>query len=240
MGTSRIAGRFSAVALVAVALFLPGARAAESSPSLAEVLRRFDAVQAKLETLSAEFSETTRSPLLKDPIVSRGRFFLTKPSSVLWEYSSPESMRFVIARDEYIGLFPERKRAERRDLKRWSEQVFRFFGLGQSSQELSKYYDLRLGEPGADVKGTYQIVLEPKKRRIKRNVDHVKLWVDAGSLLPAVVEYRGKDGNLRTIRFSDTRLNPVLSESLYDVKIPSEFVVTKGFSGLGIGDGAPR
>jgi len=231
--------RLGALIFVA-AIGAPVAAAAGRPPALADVLARFDAVQAKLRTLSADFTETTRSPLLKEPIVAKGRFFLTKPSSVLWEYTSPEVMRFVIARDEYVGLFPERRRAERRDLKRWSEHVFRFLGLGQGSQELSKYYDLALGESGADMKGTFQLVLEPKKRRMKRNVDQVKLWVDAEKLLPVRVEYRGKDGNLRTIRFSDTRLNPDLAAGLYDVKIPAEFEVTKGFSGLGFGGGESR
>lgn len=229
-----------ALVLALVAAVAAPVAAAERSPELASVLKRFDEVQAKLQSLSAEFTETTRSPLLKEPIVSKGRFFLTKPSSVLWEYTSPEVMRFVIANDEYVGVFPERRRAERRDLKRWSERVFRFFGLGQSSEELAKYYDLGLGEPGADMKGTYQLVLEPKKRRIKRSVDHVTLWVDTVKLLPVRVEYRGKDGNLRTIRFHDTRLNPDLAAGLYDVKIPAEFEVTSGFSGLGLGGGESR
>lgn len=239
--SSRTSVAFGAASLVVVAAFAgASSRAAERSSSLAEVLNRFDVVQAKLQTLSAEFTETTESPLLKQPIVAKGRFYLTKPSSVLWEYTSPEVMRFVIARDEYVGLFPERRRAERRDLKRWSEQVFRFFGLGQSSQELSKYYELKLGGPGEGAKGTHLLVLEPKKRRIKRNVEQVKLWVDTETLLPVRVEYRGKDGNLRTIRFAETRLNPDLAAGLYDVKIPAEFEVTKGFSGLGFGGGESR
>ena len=39
----------------------------------AEVLARFDEVQASIRTLSAEFTETTRSALLKDTIVAKGK-----------------------------------------------------------------------------------------------------------------------------------------------------------------------
>ena len=74
-----------------------------SSETLPEVLGRFDQVQVQIRTLSAEFVQTTRSPLLKDPIVARGRFYLTKPDSVLWEYSSPEPMRFVVAEGFYLN-----------------------------------------------------------------------------------------------------------------------------------------
>lgn len=240
MGRPNLPRHAVAFALCVAGLAAAPATAAEPARSLAEILVRFDAVQANLHTLSADFMETTRSPLLKEPIVAKGRFFLTKPSSVLWEYTSPEVMRFVVANDEYVGLFPERRRAERRDLKRWSEQVFRFFGLGQGSQELSKFYELALGDPGPDMKGTFQIDLAPKKRRMKKSVEQVKLWVGADTLLPVRVEYRGKDGNVRTIRFQDTRLNPSLAAGLYDVTIPAEFAVTRGFSGLGFGGGESR
>ena len=224
-----------------VASPLPAAEKAKTqSPALSDVLTRFDAVQAKVRTLSADFTETTRSPLLKEPIVAKGRFFLTKPASVMWEYKSPEVMRFVLANDEYIGLFPERHRAERRDLKRWSEQIFRFFGLGQGSTELAKYYDLRLGDPSQNMKGAVQIVLEPKKRRLKKNVDQVTLWVDDVEFIPVKVEYVGKDGSSRSIRFQDTRLNPDIAAAVYHVDIPAEFTVTKGFSGLGFGGGDSR
>lgn len=202
---------------------------AVSGETLSEVLSRFDRVQEQVRTLSAEFVQTTRSPLLHDPIVAKGQFYLTKPDSVLWEYTSPEPMRFVVADGEYTGYFPERKKAERRDIKRWSEQLFRFFGLGQGSRELGKFYEITLGE---SEKASYLLVLSPKKRRVKKNVDEVKLWVDVTSLLPLRIDYAGKDGNLREIRFVNTRLNPDLAAGLYNVKIPAGVAISNGFSGL--------
>jgi outer membrane lipoprotein-sorting protein len=217
--------------LVAVGVVVP---AEPRSPSLDRVLARFDEVQGRIRTLSAEFTQTTRSPLLKDPIVAQGRFYLTKPDSVLWEYQSPEPMRFVVAEGSYTGYFPQRKRAETRDIKRWSEQLFRFFGVGQGSKELGKFYDLALGDPGPDGKGAYLLVLSPKKRRVRKNVDEVRLWVDASTLLPVRIDYMGRDGNQRELRFVNTRLNPDLASGLYDVKIPAGVPITNGFSGLDV------
>ncbi len=201
---------------------------------LAQVLSRFDAVQGQIRTLSAEFVQITRSTLLKEPLVAKGQFCLTKPDSVLWEYSSPEPMRFVVARGEYTGYFPEQKKAEKRDLKRWGEQLFRYFGLGQPSQELGKYYEIALGEAGQEAKGSYVLVLSPKKRRARRNVDEVRLWVDGASLLPVRIDYIGRDGNEREIRFMNTRLNPDLAAGLYNVTIPADVPITHGFSGFDV------
>jgi outer membrane lipoprotein-sorting protein len=211
-----------------------GAAAPPKAPeiTLPDVLSQFDRVQGQVRTLAAEFIQTTRSPLLKDPIVANGQFFLTKPDSVLWEYTSPEPMRFVVAKGEYTGYFPTRKKAERRDIKRWSEQLFRFFGLGLGSKELGRFYEIALGDAAKADEGSYLLVLSPKKRRVRRNVDEVKLWVDVSTLLPSRIDYVGKDGTQREIRFLNTRLNPDLGAGLYNVKIPEGVPITNGFSGL--------
>ena len=230
--------RGAAVALATFVVFVGLVATAEknsaSGGTLSQVLSRFDQVQGQVRTLSAEFIQTTRSPLLKDPIVAKGQFYLTKPDSVLWEYSAPESMRFVVAEGAYTGYFPERRKAEKRDIKRWSEQLFRFFGLGQGSKELGKFYEIALGDTGKDGEGSYLLVLSPKKRRARRTVSEVRLWIDAATLLPVRIEYVGKDGNEREIRFLNTRLNPDLAAGLYTVTIPAGVPITNGFSGLDV------
>lgn len=223
--------RIAAVLLAFAAVLAAPSRAQSADPErLDAILARFDAVQASVRTLSAEFVERTESPLLKEPLVSEGRFYLTKPESVAWEYTAPEPMRFVLANQEYIGVFPERQRAERRDLRRWSERIFRFFGVGQGSEELKQFYDITLAEPGTDMPGTVLLLLEPKKRRVKKNVEEVKLWVDRTRMLPTRMDFEGKDGNVRSIRFRNMRLNPDLSAGLYQVKIPAGYAVSEGFS----------
>ena len=229
-----IARRVAALLALLVSLAAPAHAKEPRSETLSQVLTRFDQVQSQIRTLSAEFVQTTRSPLLKDPVVAKGQFFLTKPDSVLWEYTAPEPMRFAVAEGSYTGYFPERAKAEKRDIKRWSERLFRFFGVGQGTSELGKFYQIALGEGGPDEKGTYLLVLSPKKRRVRRNVEEVKLWVDAGTLLPVRIDYVGKDGNAREIRFANTRLNPDLAAGLYNVKIPPGVPITNGFSGLDV------
>jgi outer membrane lipoprotein-sorting protein len=229
-----ISRRAALVAALLATAVVPVRAKEPPSESLTQVLTRFDRVQAQIRTLSAEFVQTTRSPLLKSPVVAKGQFFLTKPDSVLWEYTDPEPMRFVVADGSYTGYFPERARAEKRDIKRWSERLFRFFGVGQGSSELGKFYEIALGESGREEKGTYLLVLSPKKRRVRKNVEEVKLWVDESTLLPVRIDYIGKDGNAREIRFLNTRLNPDLAAGLYNVKIPPGVPITNGFSGLDV------
>jgi outer membrane lipoprotein-sorting protein len=229
-----IAGRAALQVVLFAVLIGPASAKEQKSEPLSQVLTRFDQVQAQIRTLSAEFVQTTRSPLLKSPVVAKGRFFLTKPDSVLWEYTDPEPMRFAVAAGSYTGYFPERAKAEKRDIKRWSERLFRFFGVGQGSTELGKFYEIALGQADPDEKDTYLLVLSPKKRRVRKNVEEVRLWVDQATLLPVRIDYVGKDGNAREIRFLNTRMNPDLAAGLYNVKIPPGVPITNGFSGLDV------
>jgi outer membrane lipoprotein-sorting protein len=226
-----------AACVASVSVFLVAAPS--PATDLESVLRHFDDVQRSIHTLSAEFEETTSNRLLKEPMVAEGRFYLTKPDSVRWEYQRPEEMRFVISRDQYVGYFPERKRAERRNIRRWRERIFRLVGLGQASDELRKFYDIRLEGSPEDEPGTYLLVFEPRKRRVRKRVDSVRFWVDDSSYLPRRVEYRGSEGTLRTIRFLSISVNPDLSAALYDVDLPDDVEITTGFGGLpGLGEDA--
>lgn len=205
---------------------------------LERVLAAFDEVQRSIHTLTAELTETTHSPLLAQPIEARGRFYMTKPDRVRWEYSEPEEMRFVIAEDRYTGYFPAQKRAEMRDIHRWRERLFRMLGLGQASAELEQAYDISLrGGSGSD--GPWVLELEPKKKRFRKRMESVLLWIDRQSYLPVRVEYASKNGTTRTIRFHDVRVNPDLSASLYTMELPADVKITQGFSALsGLGDSA--
>ncbi len=216
----------------ALAAGLAAATHAGEPTSLDAILERFDEVQNAIHTLSAEFRETTTNPLLVEPIHATGRFYLTKPAAIRWEYTRPEEMRFVIAEDQYTGYFPAQHRAERRSVQRWREHIFRFFGIGQASSELEKFYEIRLETARNDLPGTHLLVLEPKRKRVRRRVEEAWFWLDAATYLPRQVEYHNADGRSRRIEFDQIRVNPDLAAGLYRVEIPSGVEVTTGFSGL--------
>jgi outer membrane lipoprotein-sorting protein len=201
-------------------------------PELQRLLADFDRVQRSIRTFTAEFTETTHSTLLKDEIVARGKVFLTKPHSVRWEYTSPEEMRFVIADDQYTGYFPLRKKAEKRDIRRWGEQLFRLLGLGQASDELAKFYRIRIGDDEEGLEGTILLVLDPKKKRVRKRMASVHFWIDAESYLPVRVRYASQNGDSRLIEFEQVSINPEIAASLYVVDLPDDVEVTRGFSAL--------
>jgi outer membrane lipoprotein-sorting protein len=93
-------------------------------------------------------------------------------------------------------------------------------------------YDIRMAAADQQAEGSYLLILEPKKRRARKRVEAVHFWLDAYTYLPMKVDYLGKNGSERSIRFHEISLNPDLSASLYTVEIPADVEVTTGFSGL--------
>ena len=158
---------------------------------------------------------------------------MTKPDAVRWEFVTPEPMQFVIANDLYVGYYPDRKRAERQNVKRRSERLFRYFGLGQGSAELSKTYDLELLPDDPEMPGAYLLSMSPKKRRVRKRIDDVRFWVDRESMLPVRVEYRSTDGNVRVVEFRDMRTNVDIEAALYNVELPEDVQIQRGFSPFG-------
>jgi len=220
----------SLMGLILVAGATAIATATDPAQGLSQILTRFDEVQSGVGSLSADFTMITESTMLKDKLVASGRIYLTKPDSVRWEFDLPEQMRFVISENRYTGYFPEQKRAEKRDIQRWREQLFRFLGLGQASAELSRFYEIRLATNAEEIPGTICLELDPKKQRVKKKMDAVHFWIDDKTYMPVRVEYRSKKGDRRVIDFEKMEVNPQLAADLYSVDLPDDVDVSKGFS----------
>lgn len=64
-------------------------------------MRRIDAVQADLRTLSAEFVQTSRVKLFKQQIRSQGRLLYQRgtPSKLRWEYLKPDTSTMLLIGD---------------------------------------------------------------------------------------------------------------------------------------------
>jgi outer membrane lipoprotein-sorting protein len=95
-----------------------------------------------------------------------------------------------------------------------------------------KFYEITLDPEHDPASGTYLLLLEPTKRRVRKRIPEVRFWLDAETYLPRRVEYLGKSGNARTVEFKEIRLNPDLAASMYHVDIPDDVEVSSGFSGL--------
>jgi len=206
-----------------------------SDPMLARILDAFDRKQKETSTLEATFTERKELKLLAKPVVSRGQFFYTKPNQVRWEYVEPESKVFVITESMYVAYYPTLKRAEEVPIKKFiGKRLFRFIGLGQSIDDLGKYYEIRLA-PQSDIKETHLLLLTPRKKRIRDRVAEMKIWVDGATFLPRQLQYIESDGDSTLLAFQDIRVNVEVASNRFHIDLPKDVVVSDTFNGFSLG-----
>jgi len=193
--------------------------------AVSALLKRFDEAQTHTQTLIASFTERKRLHLLVDEQVQSGIFYYTKPDRFLWEYGQPDKKVFMITSEQLLVYYPNLKKAEEVDISRWSKRILRFFGLGQPTAELRKYYDLTLAE-------TYLLLLEPTKRRVQKRLDSIRIWIDRDMMMPRQIEYVEADGDSTRFTFRNLEVNSTISPAKYDVKIPPGVQVSNSFSGF--------
>ena len=209
-----------------------GEETGSSSAQLRDLLERFDETQRTTRSLSATFTEKKNLSLLARPVVSSGTFLYSRPTRIKWEYSDPETRVFLITEDHFVAYYPQRKKAEEVPLGRLTgRRIFRVLGIGQTAEELGKFFVISLGDPGAE-KGVTLMVLTPKRRRVKDRLQLVRFWVDEKTCLPRQLEYVEADGDSTTLAFSDVRVNPEIAETRFSVEIPRDVPITNTFSGF--------
>ena len=165
-------------------------------------------------------------------MISTGTFLYAKPTRIKWEYVNPEPRVYLITEDHFIAYYPEQKKAEEVPLgKLTGRRVFRVFGIGQTAEDLEKFFDISLGNPGSE-KGTFLMLLTPKRSRMKDRLQQVRFWVDAKTYLPRRLEYVEADGDSTTLTFSNIRVNPVITEARFNVEIPKDVPISNSFSGF--------
>jgi len=202
---------------------------------LSRILEHFDRAQAETLTMVARFTETKNLKLLAKPAVSRGEFYYNRPNQVRWEYLEPDSKVFIITESMYVAYYPSLKRAEEVPIKKFvGKRLFRFIGLGQSIDELGKYYEFSLAG-NSDIPGTHLLLLTPRKKSIRERVSEMKIWVDATTYLPRQLQYVESDGDSTVLTFQDIRVNVEVATQRFSIDLPRDVVISETFNGFSLG-----
>jgi outer membrane lipoprotein carrier protein len=216
----------------------PAVSAAQSSPDLnvpdltdearvQAILAEFDRAQASIRTLAARFSERKDLALLVEPILSKGEFFYASPNRARWQYTEPDDRIFLISDNTLQQYFPGRKVLEKRDLSAANTtRVFRLFGMGQTSTELSKMYEITLGETEAGSQA-YLLILKPRRHMVEKRLSQVKLWVGEKDFLPRAMQWEEADGDTTLLSFENVNINSTIAEDKFQLEVPDDVEVKK-------------
>src|SRR5258706_220039 len=132
--------KFLALSLCAAALSVPAA-AKVNPDSLDEVIKQVQLAQARTTTIQADFRQEKTLALLAKPEVSTGRFVYSKPNNVLWSYDAPKRVTMLIANGMLTTYYPDLNKAERIEVKRYQDRIFRYMGASGALDELGAWFN---------------------------------------------------------------------------------------------------
>ncbi len=206
-------------------LVLLGALGATSQTRdpLDDLFARGKAMQATLHSVSASFTETTVSSLLRDPLVARGTVIAAMPLRMLMTYSSPEVRYILLDETRIVTVVPARHEREELNIADMQRRIQKYF-VDASPKELRQSFDIALT---ADPENREADLLDmrPRRKQIQEGLSRLRISIDRSRLVMLKMRMDYADGDSRTLELTDVKLNVPVDERT--------FVIPSGRSGDG-------
>ena len=187
--------------------------------SLETVVKKIQEQQKKTTTLQADFRQEKELALLSKPEVSNGTFIYSRPNNVLWTYAAPKKVQMAIAGGVLTTYYADLGKAERVDVKRFEDRIFKYMGASGAIDELARYFDFTFTDSKS--KPVFALDLTPKNRAVSRRVRSIKLWIDKKTYLTTKIEYVEGDGDITRYEFTNIRINEPVPQSRFALQLPA-------------------
>ncbi len=212
--------KFLVAALCASVMAVPLAAASKQPPvTLESVIHKVQEQQKKTETLQADFKQEKELALLSQPETSSGTFVFSKPNNVLWSYDAPKRVQMLITSGMLTTYYPDLNKAERIDVKRFEDRIFRYMGTSGAIDELARYFDFTFTDTSTSP--YWLLDLSPKSKVVAKRVQHIKIWIDKATYLTSKFEYVEGDGDITRYEFKNIRVNQPVEQARFTLNLPA-------------------
>ena len=201
----------------------------QAPPPLKEVVERFDAAQAQVQTLQCPFTLTLRRALLKTPSVTRGTMYLQGSDFAHFAFQPPEDLILHLTPKALISYSPEAREGELMKIGIIKNSDRRFLGLGQKLSFLSDYFQIALAE-AKDGSNTWSLALSPRTLSLGRRMQALNLWVDKDTWLPRQIQWIERSGDSWFLELGALKTNQPLPSGVTGFKLPEGIPLRSEFS----------
>jgi outer membrane lipoprotein carrier protein len=191
----------------------------QKSISLEDVIKNVQQQQKKTQTLQADFRQEKELALLSQPEVSSGTFVFSKPNNVLWSYDAPKRVQMLITGGTLTTYYPELNKAERIDVKRFEDRIFKYMGASGAIDELGRYFDFTFTDTANSP--FWVLDLNPKSKVVAKRVRHIKIWIDKATYLTSKFEYVEGDGDITRYAFTNIKVNKPVDQARFTLNLPA-------------------
>ncbi|CAN5433202.1 hypothetical protein BH09PLA1_BH09PLA1_12590 [soil metagenome] len=203
-------------------------------PEFAKQLESIDRRAGEIKDLTADFVQEKHSPLLRKPLVSRGRVS-ARGGQALWTTIEPEPTQMSVNSHLLRMYYPKQKTIEEYPMQ---QQL----GMMAASplprlSEIRKSFAMKPDEGQGLIDANNKsanvlaVRMEPIDPELGKFVDHVRVLLDADRGLVLAFEMVDPDGEETTIRFSNVRTDANLTEDSLKVDAPPGTKVVRPLEG---------
>ncbi|MFP4039026.1 MAG: LolA family protein [Desulfosudaceae bacterium] len=178
-------------------------------------------IRDKAETINsieANFIQEKHLEILKEPLISKGKFYFSAPRSLRWEYQEPVRS-ILLMKDESIRRYAETGSDMVEERSQGLEAIRVFL------QDISRWMTGEFeGNPDikAEVKSDNIILLRPKSEEMAGIIQKIELKLtETSGIVDTVKIYEDRD-SYTVIRFIDTKINQSIDEALFEQIDPNE------------------
>lgn len=212
----RVPGLHLAALAALVGGLAGGARAAGDPEAAQQLLRHVEERHARLQTLSADFTQTFRSAAIGHEVVETGRIFVKRPGRMRWDYRRPDKKVFLIQADgTTLAYVPADRSAVRSRIPADAPHLRLLLGESDLSGDF-QVEEVTLKSPR--VPGTRHLRLTP--RGTLGEIDLVYLEVDPDTYRVARVLIVDREGNESDLVLARVREDVPLRDSAFEVRLP--------------------
>jgi len=193
----------------------------------ARAIEGLRARQRDVSALRATVVQRKQHPMLKGEVVTEGTLLFSRPNRLRWEVATPERTIIVIDDQALVIYHPERKEAERRDLRDdlGSRAVVDFLtaGMNLDVAELEKRFQVDLYRDDRRL----SLVLTPRSRWVARAIASVTITQDEADALPRQIVVVGQKGDRTETSLAHAVVNPPLAEDAFTLRLGPEVRVVE-------------
>ena len=194
---------------------------ATQAPTATELAARLQKRYESIRDFTADFTQTFQGLLVKRPTTERGKILLKKPSRVRFTYEKPEPKVFVSNGVVFRSYSPIDRSGTETPLATGddvSTALLFLAGRGNLTRDFTS--KIASGAPA----GEWHLGLVPKSKQA--DFDTLTLFVDARTLALLGFTTTDEQGN-NTIRFSNLKENPGLTDRAFDFEFPKGTAISR-------------
>lgn len=179
------------------------------------VIERISKTVSDIRTITGSFFQERRLAMLREPVVSTGRFYCEKPDKLRWELITPEPSGFLVNGSSAKQWKGKEGASDTFDVKKNPvirlivEQIFAW--TSADIKWIEQRYDITVlkDDPIA-------LRLSPREPGEKRYIDHILISFEADMNYVHTVDILEKGDDSTRIVFSNMVINGQLQKGLFD------------------------